>query len=127
VEHNRIWKYADLYEATAPRDPLGGSSSIGREMGMGSDVNNPLLLVQPERKLGLFNRPARMLKTQKYRQSEKLTYDILQGTMMQTDGVVKDSMCDCVVPGLAGKAMLKRSIFFSSQRRGIVLIIHRMV
>ncbi|KAJ7240082.1 hypothetical protein C8J57DRAFT_1478285 [Mycena rebaudengoi] len=101
VEHKRIWKYADLYEGTAPRDPLGGSSSIGREMGMGGDVNSPLLLVQPERKLGLFNRPARMLKTRKYRQSEKLTYDILQGTMMQTDGVVKDSMsytipCDAV-------------------------------
>ncbi|KAJ7861908.1 hypothetical protein B0H13DRAFT_2072471, partial [Mycena leptocephala] len=74
----RIWKYADLYEGTAPRDPLGGSSSIGREMGMGRDVNSPLLL------------------TRKYRQSEKLTYDILQGTMMQTDGVVKDSMCECV-------------------------------
>lgn len=78
---------------------------------MGGDVNSPLLLVQPERKLGLFNRPARMLKTRKYRQSEKLTYDILQGTMMQTDGMVKDSMCECVVPGLAERAMLKRSIF----------------
>jgi hypothetical protein len=31
--------------------------------------------------------------------------------MMQTDGVVKDSMCECVVPGLAERAMLKRSIF----------------
>ncbi|KAJ6556470.1 hypothetical protein B0H19DRAFT_1152684 [Mycena capillaripes] len=111
VEHKRIWKYADLYEETAPRDPLRGSSSIGREMWMGGDVNSPLLLVQPERKLGLFNRPARILKTRKYRQSEKLTYDILQGTMMQTDGVVKDSMCECVVPGLAERAMLKRSIF----------------
>ncbi|KAJ7757205.1 hypothetical protein DFH07DRAFT_1060650 [Mycena maculata] len=111
VEHKHIWKYADLYEGTAPRDPLGGSSSIGREMGMGGDVNSPLLLVQPERKLGLFNRPARMLKTRKYRQSEKLTYDILQGTIMQTDGVVKDSMCECVVPGLAERAMLKRKWF----------------
>ncbi|KAJ7187603.1 hypothetical protein GGX14DRAFT_611187 [Mycena pura] len=111
MEHKHIWKYADLYEGTAPRDPLGGSSSIGREMGMGGDVNSPLLLVQPERKSGLFNRPARMLKTQKYRQSEKLTYNILQGTMMQTDGVVKDSMCECVVPGLAERAMLKRKWF----------------
>ncbi|KAJ7491858.1 hypothetical protein B0H11DRAFT_2008137 [Mycena galericulata] len=111
VENKCIWKYADLYEGTAPRDPLGGSSSIGREMGMGADVNSPLLLVQPERDLGLFNRPARMLKMQKYRQSEKVTYDILQGTMMQTDGVVKDSMCECVVPGLAERVMLKRKWF----------------
>ncbi|KAF8189228.1 hypothetical protein K438DRAFT_2019119 [Mycena galopus ATCC 62051] len=84
----------------SPRS-AGGSSSIGREMGMGGDVNSPLLLVQPERKLGLFNRPARMLKMRNYRQSEKLTYDIFQGTMRQTDGVVKDSMlytipCDAV-------------------------------
>ncbi|KAJ7728109.1 hypothetical protein B0H16DRAFT_1726972 [Mycena metata] len=109
VEHKRIWKYADLYEGTAPCDPLGGSGSVGRHMG--GDLNSPLLLVQPERTSGLFNRPARMLKTRKYRQSEKLTYDILQGTMMLTDGVVKDSMCACLVPGRAERAMLKRKWF----------------
>ncbi|KAJ7082588.1 hypothetical protein C8R44DRAFT_894758 [Mycena epipterygia] len=32
VEHKCIWKYADLYGGTAPRDQLGGGSFIGREM-----------------------------------------------------------------------------------------------
>ncbi|KAJ7647859.1 hypothetical protein FB45DRAFT_210140 [Roridomyces roridus] len=114
VERQRIWKYADLYQGTAPRDALWGGTSIGRQMG--GDVNSPLMMVQPERKSGLFNRPARMLtlKTRRHRNNEKLPliYDIPEGTVMQTDGVVlKDSLCECIVPGLAERAMLKRKWF----------------
>ncbi|KAJ7647853.1 hypothetical protein FB45DRAFT_210041 [Roridomyces roridus] len=105
----RIWYYADLYDGTAPRDPLVHGTSIGRVMG--GDVNRPLMLVQTERKSGLFNRPAMMLKSRRFLQNEKIC-DIPQGTMMWTDGVLlKDFWCACVLPGLAGRAMLKRKWF----------------
>ncbi|KAJ7647858.1 hypothetical protein FB45DRAFT_210142 [Roridomyces roridus] len=110
VEHRRIWFYADLYEGTAPRDALWGGTSIGREMG--GDVNSPLMMVQPERKSGLFNRPARMLKTRRFRQSDSNICDVQEGTMIQTDGLlVGDFWCECEVPGLTEKAMLKRKWF----------------
>ncbi|KAJ7647873.1 hypothetical protein FB45DRAFT_733264, partial [Roridomyces roridus] len=106
---HRIWFYADLYDGTAPRDPLVQGTSIGRVLG--GDVNRPLMLIQTERKSGLFNRPARMLKSRRFLQNEKIC-DFPQGTIMWTDGVlVKDFWCKCVLPGLAEQVMLKRSMY----------------
>ncbi|KAJ7070459.1 hypothetical protein B0H15DRAFT_1027724 [Mycena belliarum] len=88
VEGKPIYAYADLFvnisAVHAAADP--DLVFIGGKHGYGSTTDNPIVLVQPERRQGLYNRPVQVVAGER------------KGTLYHTDGTVLESEAyECVL------------------------------
>jgi hypothetical protein len=90
VEGKPIYLYADLFkdlQADRPRSSAGFVPDAA-----GSTQEHPILLVQPERRPGLYNRPVQIvaLPPQPYTRQTRLNWLSLSvGDILQTDGITQ--------------------------------------
>ncbi|KAJ7804075.1 hypothetical protein B0H14DRAFT_2886041, partial [Mycena olivaceomarginata] len=82
VEGKPIYQYADLFKDLQADRPLSSAGFVPDAAG--STQEHPILLVQPERRPGLYNRPVQIvaLPPQPY-------YDKPFGDILQTDGITQ--------------------------------------
>ncbi|KAJ7809851.1 hypothetical protein B0H14DRAFT_2864948 [Mycena olivaceomarginata] len=90
VEGKPIYQYADLFKDLQADRPLSSAGFVPDAAG--STQEHPILLVQPERRPGLYNRPVQIvaLPPQPYiRQTLSNRLSLSVGDILQTDGITQ--------------------------------------
>jgi hypothetical protein len=90
VEGKPIYQYADLFKDLQADHPLSSAGFVHDAAGCAQE--HPILLVQPERRPGLYNRPVQIvaLPPQPYtRQTLSNWLSLSVGDILQTDGVTQ--------------------------------------
>ncbi|KAJ6528731.1 hypothetical protein DFH09DRAFT_1185610 [Mycena vulgaris] len=97
AEGKAIYAYAELYQDISSQSAMvdGNHISLMNDRSDGSAEDNPIVLVQPERRAGLYNRPVRVINN--YRRQHAVV-----GEMGHTDGIVTGLGYKCVFPHRGG-------------------------
>ncbi|KAJ7464073.1 hypothetical protein FB451DRAFT_1179914 [Mycena latifolia] len=94
AEGKPIYAYAELYQDISADVPLISGSYISLMKGtVGSVEDQPMVLVQPERRAGLYNRPIKLLSLPPFSPQ----YPLSVGKIYYTDGIATFSGYKCLI------------------------------